>query len=48
MTALLPMPGLLAELSWRGWATMLISVGAVTLLFAWCLWRIFMTRSPRP
>ncbi len=27
-----------------GWIAMLVSVSAVVLLNAWCLWRIFKTR----
>jgi hypothetical protein len=30
-----------------GWIIMLSSVGAVTLLFAWCLWRV-LTHKPPP
>ena len=27
-----------------GWFTMLISVGFVVCLFAWCIWRVFSDR----
>jgi len=27
-----------------GWITMIISVGAVTALFGWCIWRVVTTK----
>ncbi len=26
-----------------GWLVMILSVGSVTTLFAWCLWKVFTT-----
>jgi len=27
-----------------GWLVMLLSVGGVTLLFVWCIWKVFTTK----
>jgi hypothetical protein len=29
-----------------GWFTMILSVGFVVLLFAWCIWRVLGSRQP--
>lgn len=30
-----------------GWITMILSVGSVTVLFIWCLWKVLSYRPPR-
>ncbi|GAB4180452.1 MAG: hypothetical protein Fur0032_21390 [Terrimicrobiaceae bacterium] len=27
-------------MTWGGWLVMLLSVGSVSLLFVWCIWRV--------
>ena len=29
-----------------GWFTMIVSVGFVTILFAWCIWRVLTDKKP--
>jgi hypothetical protein len=31
-------------MSTGGWFTMILSVGFVTILFAWCIWRVLADR----
>lgn len=33
-------------MSWGGWLTMIVSVGFVTLLFVWCIWRVLSEKPP--
>jgi hypothetical protein len=31
-------------MTWGGWITMILSVGTVTCLFAWCLYKVLTTQ----